>query len=167
MELKLYTISDVQTMLGVSGKELSQATLAEEIRESRCYREIGGLIRMTEGDVLAFLSWCSPRRAPGGTPADHEAGQIVVIGNSLERDGLVYVNWCPYGKELSLLDTVREGCAESVEILGMWDAQFQEYRDLTVKWTKEKRRYGKGGRWFVPIVKDEIKEKLDELEEAS
>lgn len=165
---KLYTVKEVHALLGLDGgKDCSQADLGAAIQESRCYREIGGAIRLTESDIDQFLAWCSPRKVSGGEPADHEAGQIVVIGDTIDADTLVYVAWCEFGRELSLLETVREGCSEPVSIIGYWDATYGEYRETTAAWTDKKLRWRKGSKWFLKGVRAEIREKLDEREEEA
>lgn len=164
---KLYTFKDVYEMFGFNSKDLSQSDFAEAVRESRCYRKIGTAERMTDLDVINFMAWCSPRRTSGGTPADHEAGQVVVICDPFERDGLVYVGWSAVGQELSLLDTVREGCPDDVGVHAMWPATYGEYRELTETWVRQKKRYGKRGKWFLSSIKEDIRERLDEREEET
>lgn len=164
---KLYTIREAFALLGFDGsKELTQAEFADSVQASRCYRQIGKAVRMTESDIIAYLAWASPRRERGGTPADHEIGQIVALSDPLENDGLVYVGWTHYGEELILRDTVRDACPDDVRVTGVWAASYGEYAALVEKWTVERKRYGKRGKWFLRSVNEDIKELVDEPEEA-
>ena len=152
MELKLYDIKTFRDMLPIAANSLSATSLEESVRESRCYREIGGKLFMTESDVLDFLTWCSPRGKPGGEPADTDTGQVVALSNPLEPDGLVYVGWTAYGHELELLENVQEGCAERLVVSAYWETDYGSYKALTKRWASEKKKYR--GKWYTGVVEE-------------
>lgn len=170
---QLHSVRDVYAMLGMDEKkgELSQADFLQIVKDSGCYRAIGPVIRMTDSDIDAFLRWSSPKAQPGGEPSEIEVGQIVVIGDPLERDGIVYVNFTERGDELEELERVQVGFPERCMILAVWSAAYGEYKSLTTQWREAKWQYGKGTRkWFRAQVREDLKERIelaDEYETAN
>lgn len=109
------------------------------------YRDLDGAMLMTERDFQDFLDAVCARRTKPTPPPPHEAGLMVFIGHPLDKHALVLVAWAPYGQELSLLDMVKVGAQERVQVLGTVDATPIEVEAFRKKHTKSWRC----GYWFA------------------
>jgi hypothetical protein len=156
--IQLYTIDSLRELIPVVTNKLSKGKLEDAVRASKCFREIGGEIFLTERDVFDFLTFCSPRKSGAGEPADADSGQIVAISSPLEKDGLVYVTWTVRGKEMEVRDHIQEGCPERVSITAAIDMTYGEYKLLAKGWREGKKAYR--NKWFMSSVLPDL-EKLE------
>ena len=149
---KLFTLPEMHSRLPKDCK-MSFSAFEELIEEHGTYHAFGKYKLMTERDYEDLLRLTAQRHRRPNKPSPNEPGLMCFIGHQYDPQSLLFIGWSPLGQELELLDRIREGAQEFIQLVNTVHATPAEVERFKLA---HKKAWRHGG-WFG---------KTDELVEA-
>jgi hypothetical protein len=137
---KLYEVTDLHKMFPKDvRKDVKIGDLNKLLKQFGTYRKVGKAVVLTAADIRDFFRHVAAMKRAGATkPADNTPGVIVAIDGLHDTHApaqAVFVDWCPRGYELCLLDAVKGYSDEKAKVIATHDMSFGEFQ----KWRAEMR----------------------------